>query len=292
MITKVVKLPPHEQQVPFILTANQRMLLCPIGDIHFGAPGFPEDKLREHIEWALARDARFIGMGEFLDFASYSQLMQMKPLRDSTRQLIDEAIQQSADNLLKILASTKGRWLGLLEGDHRWDFQTGRSVDQYLCEYLDADFLGTSALIRVVPNGIKNRGADTLLYVHHGISSSRTQGGQLHRVEDLLKFIDADIYLMGHTHGKVAAPVDRLCLSPEGKVYHRTKILARTGGWLRGYVSHEPLSLDESVCESRGSYVEQRALAPSSLGGLCIGIGYELIGGSKKYYRPTIHLSV
>lgn len=253
--------------------------------------------LREHIQWGLDRGAWFLGMGDYLDFTSNSQRKLLSPLRDSQKEQLDSLVQSQADELYHILSPSKGRWLGMLEGNHRWEFQTGEkqgtSVDQYLCKKLECDFFGTLAGIRLhFSNTPANHPeADCLICAHHGLGASRTQGGQLHRVEDMLKFFDAEIYLMGHGHSKVASPIDRQQISPDGKHHHRTKLLARTGSFLRGYVSHEPHSLDKPASLSRGSYVEEFAYAPSALGGICIGIGYERIPDSS-FFRPTIHYSV
>jgi len=232
-------------------------------------------------------------MGDYLDFTPESQRMIFANMRDSTRAQLDGFVREKADKLAELLEPTKGRWLGMLEGNHRWDFMNGTSVDQYLCDSVDADFLGTMAMVRIIfkdmPQG-HPEGYCTIC-VHHGIGSSRLAGGHLNRVEDLLKWIDADIYLMGHSHAKLGAPIDVMTISPDGVHYHRTKVVARTGAWLMGYASHEPLDLDEPVSESRGSYVEAKAYTPSAMGGLCFGIGFEMIHNSK-YYRPTIHFSM
>ena len=188
---------------------------------------------------------------------------------------------------------TKGRWIGMLEGDHRWEYQDGTSADQQLCRALQCAFLGDAALIRLeipgVPKGHPE--GDVLIYAHHGIGSSRLQGGHLHRVEDLLKIVEADIYLMGHSHAKVSAPIDQQRVTPDGIHYHRTKIIARTGAWMRGYLSSPPLPLDKPAVESRATYVEKAAYSPAAVGGLCFGVGAEQIEGSD-YYRPTLHYSV
>lgn len=290
MIYKVYETKRYRQKIPMVLAVNQQLLLMPIGDIHFGSNGFPLERFKTHIEWGMDRGATFIGMGEYLDFTSASQRGIIGQLRDEPRKQMDEKVHQLIDELGEILKPTVGHWIGLIEGDHRWEFRNSISADQYLCQFLGCDFLGTSALVRLKMGIPHHPEADTILYVHHGIGSSRTAGGHLHRVEDLLKFIDADIYLMGHSHAKLVSPIDRQHISPDGIHYHRTKVIGRTGAWLLGYLSHEPLGLEEPAFESRGSYVEQKAYVPSSLGGLCIGIGHELIHESS-YYRPTIHTS-
>jgi hypothetical protein len=286
---------PRRERAKFPLTSNQYVLLMPIGDIHYQTRGWPEEKFKEHIKWGLDRGAYFLGMGEFLDSMSESQRAIVDTLRQEQQETIDDMMREAADNLIYLLRDTAGRWVGAIEGDHRWDF-TGaskddpQSLDQYICRALGADFLGTEGWVRISP-GIKGHPeADCLLLAHHGVGNSQTAGGHLNRVEKQVSGFEADIYLMGHSHSKSAAATDRQYLSPANHHYHRTKVLARTGGWLLGYNSSEPLSLNESASRSRGSYVERKALQPSALGGLCIGIGYEEVEDG--FYRPTLHYSV
>jgi hypothetical protein len=232
-------------------------------------------------------------MGEYLDFAPQSQRRITSDLREEITRQIDDMVRARVEDLYTLMAHTKGKWIGMLEGDHRWDFSDGTSADQYLCNLLCTDFLGTSALLSLHPDGLpkNHREGETKIFIHHGIGSSRSSGGHLHRVEDLLKWVDADIYLMGHSHAKVAAPIDWQTVSQDGVHYHKTKLLARTGSWMKGYQSSIPLSNSSAVYKSRGSYIEQKAYTPSALGGLCIGIGFEKIPGSK-FYKPAVHLSI
>jgi len=263
----------------------------PIGDIHYGVQDFPTNKLKTNIKWALDRGCIFLGMGDYFDFASSTQRSIMRSLREATAQQIDDATRTEADKLYEeILEPTKGRWLGLLEGNHRWTFQDATTVDQYLCSLLGCDFLGTSATIRVhldkAPKG--HYEADTVIFAHHGIGSSRKIGGHLNRVEDLLAWIDADIYLMGHSHAKIFAPLDFQYITPDGVHTHRTKLIARTGSWYKGYASKGPLPLTTAAYMSRGTYIEQQAYMPTAMGSPCFGMGFEQIVGSK-YYKPAIH---
>lgn len=285
---------PVGQDVPFKLTSNQKMMLMPVGDIHFMSKGWPRQKFKDHLSWGMDRGAHFLGMGEYLDFTSASQRALMAPLRDHVREQISEQIDERVLEFYEMISFTKGRWIGLLEGDHFWTYEDGTTCDQKLCQLLGVPFLGVDAIIRLssVDAPEDHPEADVTVYAHHGIGSARTQGGHLHRIEDLLKWISADIYLMGHTHAKVSAAIDRQFISPDGFHYHRTTIVARTGGWFRGYLSHEPLDLSEPAAKSRGTYVEKKAYTPSAMGGLCFGIGYEKVDEESKYYRPTIHYSV
>jgi len=289
MIHKIIKLQEENHHVKFPLVPNQQALIMPIGDIHYGLSDFPRKKFVNHLKWGMDHGAWFIGMGDYLDFTPGSQRQIIAPLRDETKQILDSMIEDRTMELAHLMEVTRGRWLGLLEGNHRWDFQTGQSSDQLLAKHLNADFLGTSVLMRIRPWGIDeaHNEADCILYAHHGIGASRTAGGQLSRVEDLLKFMGADICLMGHSHGTPISFLEEQQFSPDGVHYHKKKMLARTGGWLLGYLSHDPFPADAPASKSRGGYVEQKALPPSALGGICIGIGTERIPNSI-YYRPTL----
>ena len=293
MIYNTIKLKPTKQKITFELIRDQKALLMPVGDIHWYSTGFPVEKLRTHFQWGMDRGATFFGMGDYLEWAPASQRKLIGPLRDSQKGIIDEFVKRMLDELLDVIGFTKGHWIGLIEGNHRHDFLDSTCDGQYLANALGCDFYGTSALMRLHPSGVRSyhHEADTIMFAHHGTGSAITVGGQLVRVERLMEWINADLYLMGHSHSKVNAPVDEQHISPDGVHYHRTKIVARTGGWFRGYLSSTPRPLNSSAMLSRGSYVEEKALMPSSMGGLCIAIGVEQIVGSK-YYRPVLHYSV
>jgi hypothetical protein len=220
----------------------------------------------------------------------------MAPMRDETRMIIAEKVTDMIEQLTAILEPTRGRWIGLLEGHHRFEFLDGTSSDQLLCEKLGCDFLGTSTMITLRFKGvpIDRPEAFPIIFAHHGISTSRTMGGQLHRLEDLLKWQpETDIFLMAHSHAKITGTVDaqKLTPPPECILYHETKIAARTGGWLKQYNAIRPQLLSLPAVKSRGTYVEEKLFSPTALGGLCFGIGYGRISGSG-LYRPTIHYSV
>jgi len=291
IVTKYKPIRYNDEMEKFLLTKNQKILLMPLGDIHEGSDGWPREKFLTQLRWGIDRGATFLGMGEAFDFASTSQRALMDPLRESTKKQLDSFMMRRVNDFVDMISFTKGRWMGMLEGDHYWQFQNGYTSDQVLCQRLKCPYLGTSAIIRICFGVPHHPEADCTVYAHHGVGGGRTVGGHLTRLEDLLKWIEADIYLMGHVHTKVSDPIDRQYIGIDGTPYHRTKLIARTGGWLRGYVCSPPKDVFKQAVESRGSYVERKAMMPTSLGGLAIGVGYDRIEHSK-YYRPTIHYSV
>lgn len=295
MISKTFVFKSSKPKVAFTLSECQSGLLMPVGDIHYGAPDFPKRHFVDHIQWGVDRGAYFLGMGDYLDFTSESQRKIVGGLRESTKIQLDEVVRMRADELLEMMAPSKGRWIGLLTGNHSWLFQNGTSVEQYICKQLGegCDFLGDMAMIRIVSTPpLKNHPeADTIIHAHHGVGGGTTIAGQLLKPEQELKWSQADLVLMGHSHAKIVGSSDRIFVTPDGKTSHRTVLTARTGAFLRAYAGHAPKGLDEPAYLSSGSYVEKKALLPSSLGGICFSVGVEKIDGSK-FYRPRIHYSI
>ncbi len=280
---------PVEQATPFRLAENQHVLLMPIGDVHYGAPGFPTARLRAHLEWGMERGAYFLGMGDFVDFTSESQRKLLGLLRNSARASLDDLGQLQVNELFKILHPTRGRWLGLLGGNHGHVFQDGTCSEQRLADMLGTAYLGD---LGVVPLVLGRPEKKTIwVFAHHGLSGGRTMGAGLLRVEDMPKaFPQGHIYLMGHIHSKVNAPLTCCYVAPNGAVYHETKWLARTGSWQRGYLATAPLPNHRPAIESEGSYIEKAMRQPAALGGLVFGLGCKY-NEEAKLWVPDIHCS-
>ena len=63
-------------------------------------------------------------------------------------------------------------------------------------------YSSTTALVFVRFGKSTHRGRPQLytIYVTHGTGGGRKEGGKINRLVDLSAIVDADIYLMGHTH--------------------------------------------------------------------------------------------
>lgn len=288
MITKIIKIPHKPQR--FKLNEDQRFLLMPVGDIHYGSHGWPKNKFLATMKWAHSRGAYFLGMGDPLELTPTSQRKITDSMRDSTQEVFDQDADRKVEELAELMKFTKGKWLGMLEGNHRWIYQDGTSTDQKLCKLMGCDFLGSSTFMRFQMEGIPKSG-DVTLFAHHGRGGGSTIGGQLLKPEHLLKFSLADLVLMGHSHGKLAGAIDKLYLSTDNVLYHKTTIVARTGAFLKAYEAVDPLPLTEPAYLSRGSYVEEGAMMPSSMGSVCFSIGATKVNRSVDW-RPVIHWTI
>ena len=275
---------------------KSELVVMPIGDIQYTGTKHDTaavDKLKKHIEWGMEHDAWFLGMGDYIDFASPSnrQRLRAAALYDTAEEVIEDAAVQLMEKLYeKALKGSEGRWLGLLEGHHYTQLQDGTTTDQLLCRKLQTKFLGTCAYIRLVFTSTTARGNVTI-WCHHGVGSGRI-GAPLNKLELLPTYWDADIYLMGHQSKIVAAPLDRVepvwSGTQEPHLIHRTILIAGTGGFSKAYLLN---STQGSI--PRGGYVEKAMLSPVALGGVMITIAprWKQINGHK-VWNPDLRISL
>ena len=248
----------------------QEIYIMPIGDVHCDNSGAADlDKLRRHVEWGMEHGAYFLGMADYVDLASPSnrQVLTGAKVYDSVRDALDDQGYSAVEQLFEVLKPTKGRWLGMLSGHHFWEFQDGDTTDTWLARKLEAPYLGDSAFIRCSFIDNKER-AHLTIWCHHGVGSGLTLAAPLNRLERVVEYFDADIYLIGHQHKLVGAPMDRLYVNWDTnppQLEHHTIIVACTGGWLRGYQPSK-----RRGGRAQGTYVEKKMLSPTALGGVVI----------------------
>lgn len=256
---------------------EDEILILPIGDIQwFGDESrVALDRLKRVVDWGLLNNALFLGMGDYIDSFSPSNRQKLKgaAFYDSALSIIDQKARDLVHELVgRALEPTVGRWLGILEGHHFHEFRDGSTTDQMLCGILGAPFLGSCAYIRLVLARAGSHGMqDIKIWAHHGAGSGSSVGSPLSKLEKIASQWEGDIFLMGHQHRKVGAPL--LYMEPyfpergSPKLVERTRIIACTGSYLKGYTEY---STDGSV--PRGGYVEQKMLNPVALGGVVVKI--------------------
>jgi hypothetical protein len=255
----------HEVTIPF-QRYNEPIYIIPFGDIHRSSSMCHEKKWLEFLEWGRGKKrCFFLGMGDYDDLASTSErdILLDRKLHDSTRITLEDLYIKHTERLARELSFTKGKLLGLIEGNHFGEFANGTTTTQLLCTRLEAQYLGCSAFIRVflkyqTGNGKRmDKGTFVDIWAHHGMGAARLVGGSLNRVQQMEEAASADIYLMGHDHKKSIGTKTRLKLkySPHGiRLSHQKVLLARTGSFLKGYVP------------GKASYVADAAMSPTDLG--------------------------
>lgn len=209
-------------------------------------------------------------MGDYIDVASPSNRSNIKSitLYDSIEDLLEQGTNRLVEEFLDIVKGTEGRWLGLLEGHHFFEFRDGTTSDTKIASILKAPFLGTSCFLRLRFNRGGSRHS-LVIWAHHGAGGGMKQSAPLNRLENIVTGFDADIYLMGHQHKKVPALISQLYMTDNipHRLKERTKYIASTGGFFQGYKQGSKVGN-----KVRGSYVEKKMYPPTALGTIIIRV--------------------
>lgn len=235
--------------------------LLPFGDVHYKNPQHHDELWADWCEWAKKKPrSMFIGMGDYMEWFSDSERRGVRSinLHESSEKMMDDFAKETCDEFYSQISFMKGRVLGLLEGNHFYQFQNGMTSTQYLCQKLGCKYLGASGFVRIRFCHTKSNDKMKIdVFVHHGKGASRLVGGSLNTVQQMAECAEADIYLMGHDHKKSIGMSSRLVLTDgrTGINLKEKKVLyARTGSFLKGYEPDKP------------SYVTKSLLNPSDLG--------------------------
>lgn len=233
---------------------NEPFYIIPFGDIHRESENFAHEEweaFRARCKERLKRKENiyFLGMGDYVDGCSTSEraALMRADLHDTTRGTLRDVYRGVVKSLANELAFMQSRIIGMLGGNHYYEMEDGQSTDQMLATSLGSPYFGVCAAVSCVVTLQNQNDTDRQttrcidIFAHHGKSGGSTPGGQLNAVENMLKVADADLYLMGHTHGKAAMPSFPRMKLVHGKngvqIRARTPYLGRTGSFLKTYES-------------------------------------------------------
>lgn len=250
----------HRYTVP-VAKAGVPIRFVLFGDVHRDAPLHAKEEWQDFLSYARGlKDAYFLGMGDYLDSASTSEreCLAGARLHESTRMDLAQLANSKVQLLDKELGFMRGRLIGLIGGNHYFQFESGTTSDHKLCEKLDCKFLGVSAFIRLT---FVYRGARQTfdIWAHHGAGGARLPGGSINRVDQMREHADADLYVMGHDHKRGIIPATpRMSLKQDAKNSLRLNVrqpwVARSGSFLHAYD------------DGKVSYIVDTARGPSSIG--------------------------
>ena len=261
------------------------------GDVHRDSPNHADGKWQSDLaEWRKRKDAYFLGMGDYLDSTSTSErecLGNISPNMHDTYRKDLEALQMAKVELVaKELAFMRGRLIGLVNGNHYFEFKSGMNGDQLLAHDLDCKYLGVCSLIRLqFQQGDQFHSVD--LFVHHGMGAARLIGGSLNRVAQMFEGVEADVTIMGHDHKRGAVPATpRVYLDNTSigglKLKQRETWAVRSGSYLRSYQDGE------------SNYNVDSCRPPCSLGHVEMRVKFthkstSIAGKRDRHYEREIH---
>lgn len=251
---------------------GQTFKLIPFGDVHRDSNLHADGEWKEFLKRAAEQpNALFLGMGDYLDFMSTGERLAWSNggFHDTSKDTINNLAEHWVKTIANELSFMRGRLIGMLGGNHYHVFPDGENSDEKLASKLGTRFLGVSSIVRLSIRGRgKGKNSHTYAYdifAHHGAGGGKLAGSTFNKVEDMIRIVDADLYLMGHDHKLGCIPAGtrlRLYSSNTGelRVIERVPRLGRTGSFLKAY---EPGEV---------SYNVDAARAPTALGWIEIEI--------------------
>ena len=270
---------------------GKSLKLIPFGDVHRDVALCDVERWRGFLRRCRSEDdqyTRYILMGDPCDFASYSErnILKAASLHTTTRRRMDRLVKDTINGFVREISFMRGKMLGVVAGNHNWEYADGTTTDQQIARLLDAKYLGDISYIRITIETCGKR-LNVDIVAAHGKAGGKTAGATINQVDDLRRiFPVADIYLCGHDHKRGVWPESTLVVnanhkSGELEIKQKRQLLCRTGSFLRGYV------------DGATSYVADRYLRPCELGTIRLEIKPKNEQHSyKQYYYPDIHANV
>jgi len=270
---------PNIKSTPNLRLEWKPTIIVPVGDVQYGSEACSSKRFRKWIERVLKlaedgdKQLLFIGMGDYTD--SLRPSIRRKFLASGLDEdehfgtAMHNILEEHIDGFCKLVEGTEGKWIGMLEGHHFFDYGDGRTSDTMIADRLGATFLGDCARIHLTFERPKTHSAtssvDFQIWCHHGEGGGVMPGAPLNKLNPMVGRFEADAFLMAHQHKSVTAKVP-YCYDRRVKdgweETHRDISLTCTGGWLQGYQQNS-----RSGGRAGGHYPEQRMLTPLSLGG-------------------------
>lgn len=167
------------------------------------------------------------------------------------------------ETIAKGFSPISHKCLGLLYGNHEDKYQIGKSQENLhddLCQSLDVPNLGYSAFVDICLYSSSQCDEPVLMspgltfsdvkqhyqqgdsrtyrfFLHHGVGYATTRAGKMRKLADIMRMIDADVYMVGHVHDKIPNREIRI-----GANFSCTDFVEEvryglvTGGFLKTYV--------------------------------------------------------
>lgn len=244
-------------------TAGDVFTLYPLGDIHLGSANCDRGLLRETIQEIEADPlARWGGMGDYCEWIAPNDPRWHGGGIDAGVVSLD-AIDRLGDVYVDVLVDLfrpiigKCWWFG--EGNHEETFQKYHHTDlsRRVLSALGRPDLqaGWSAITRVEFDDGQNHRNGWRIYHAHGWQGGRQDGAKVNQARALMAYIDADIYLQGHSHSRFIVAQSRLSTDPGfTRLVAQDVYVGHTGSFLR------------TMQQDATGYAERRGYPPTSLG--------------------------
>jgi hypothetical protein len=244
--------------------SSQPFTIVPIGDLQLMSSGIDSGEtvnlsgFKQHLKYIEKNypNPLYLGMGDYIDFLSPSNRDTLKKgkIYDQSREYIDMAATDLADEFLTLMQHTKGKWLGMLTGHHFHEYMSGMTTDHYIASELNATYLGRVAHVTVRYKNSNGKVDGKLnIWAHHGEGARKYPASKI--TDNVAPhWPDVDLFFMGHMHESDSARIARYTVDAGGDIVARNSLAVVTGAWLEPHTA------------GVGSYIENAVLRPRATG--------------------------
>jgi len=262
-------------RLPF---SGQTFTLWPLGDVHYGSANCDTALFDETIR-AIKNDpdALWLGMGDMVEaIAPNDKRWNVGGVDERVVNLAsqDRIGDVYVDKLATKLAPIAEKCIGYGDGNHEVAFNSHyyTSISVRVLEAIGCPdaYNGWACLTRLAFEDESNHRTALKVFSHHGWQAGRQDGAKVNESRRLMAYVDADIYLTGHSHSKFIVPNTRLDVNPSWtREVARTVYVAHTGSFLR------------TLQQDRVGYAERAGYPPTTLGSVRFHITPTRRGGVK-----------
>ena len=219
-------------------------LLWMLGDTHVDHPNTDMKLLEKHIEEIKDSGSPWVHLGDWVD--AITPRDNRFSIEDNRYSIIEAY--QKAEEMFNPIAK---QCVGILRGNHgsKWSRIEGDMI-KVLAKRWGIPYLGYCGMIR-----FKLEKQSYIIWVHHGAGGGRKRGAKAIRLQDWSQFVDADVYLQGHTHTYQNFVDEQITFKGV-----KTRYFGNTPGYIRSYRGHD-------------NYIEELGLPPQPVGCMLVAFG-------------------
>lgn len=190
--------------------------LVGLGDIHAGSPAYDEERTQQVCDWIAPRKNVYVlGIGDYADHVVYTDAKRFNPAGMNTKNMDNLALAQ-CQYVVKLMRPFRDRILGLLEGNHEYEIARRGHINPmtYICGPvkeggLNVPYLSYCSVVTLSINRLPKQVQNYQIYAHHGWGGGKNFAAGINNVNQMKNFVnDADLYMMGHVHKQMIAPLD------------------------------------------------------------------------------------
>ena len=260
---------------PFVIrtpTMTRRWRIWAIGDLHLYNKGCIESEIDLMVQ-EIKDDpyAVWIGLGDYADcITAYDPRFDAQEVAPDKRDNFFERLPaRIVDDVCTKFEPIAGQCLGLCRGNHEDKMETRHDIalTKDVCENLSTSkhtvrYLDYSAVFDLIfKSKRKKEEAHFKIFCHHGAGFGTTTGGKINKLKKVMtEVIDADIYMMGHSHEQIDLPLVQLYQDENGVLRQKKKLGVITGSYLATY---------RDGCTSYG---EKKLYSPVTLGSIAVTV--------------------